>query len=302
MHFRVEKVPNNPDTRLHCKYVDLKGNSKIRSCQIPCLDEINYPSTVARYRQRMEQEIKEELGCQALEIRQQETTMATIEPYYYTHQVWSGTTNDSTDALAYSSISQTYQTYSIHTHSNNTLTYNSLLDTMRVLDNEIEIEIPLGKRVIAIKKAPNEGKIKITDEDIVKAVQNRIDEFKFNIITRRAERKAEDLLKSFISEVDFRNYTEKGYFVVKSGNKVYRIHKDKSRWVDMWEQKGEIIIPKNRLCTHTETRELPMADEVLSKLMLIRSGLIEQHSNLHPIDEDCIRLAKSQELILTGIN
>jgi hypothetical protein len=150
-----------------------------------------------------------------------------------------------------------------------------------------------GKRRLEIWKDDNGGELVITPEDMQQA---RVDYFKglrLQIITKRAEHKAEDLLKMFISEVDFRHYKERGFFLVKSGNKVYRIHKDSHKWIDMYEQQDSgLIVPKNRLCVHTATRDLPLADEALSKLMLIKSNKVIEHSNLHAIDSKPInRLA-----------
>lgn len=162
----------------------------------------------------------------------------------------------------------------------------------------IVVNLKLGRHTLQIVKDPNNGSIDITQEDIDKAKAEYIKTLGVNIIVKKAERKAEDLLKMFISEVDFRNYKEKGHFVVKSGDQVYRIWADKHKHVDMWERRQDgILIPKNRLCTHTQDRVLPVADEVVQKLMLIKSNRISQYANFHPIGGD-MKEVHEKELIL----
>ncbi len=151
----------------------------------------------------------------------------------------------------------------------------------------IPVNLKLGKHTLTImKKLEDGGAIDITQEDIDRAKQEYLGQARIHIITRKAERRAEDLLRTFISEVDFRDYKEKGYFTVKSGDKVFRIHKDSHKHIDMWEKDKDrgIFVPKNRLCVHTERRVCPPADEALTKLLLIRSGQVIDSANLHPID------------------
>ena len=148
---------------------------------------------------------------------------------------------------------------------------------------KIKIKYRDGRRELIIEKDYG-SEIEITPEDIVKARMDYIKNARINIISRRAETKAEELLKMLVSEVDFRNYKEKGYFTVRNGNKIYRIWKDSHKFIDCFERTEQgIIVPHNRLCTHTLTRELPKADEAVQKLMLIRSNRVFEHSNLHGV-------------------
>ena len=159
-------------------------------------------------------------------------------------------------------------------------------------------KLQVGKRMLVVEKEANvNGEIEITAEDIAKAKIDYIRGAKINIITRTAERKAEDLLKMFISEMDFRDYKQKGYFLVKSGDKLFKIYKDNHKMVDMWERrKGGLFVPQNRLCVHTQNRELPLADEVLSKLMLIKSNRIFDRSNLYSVIS--MENVKEKDLVL----
>ena len=147
----------------------------------------------------------------------------------------------------------------------------------------VTLKFKVGKRELVLHRelGTYQGEINIEEKDIEEAKVNYIREAKINIITRRAEVRAEDLLQSLIPEIDFRNYKEKGFFLVKQGNKVFRVWKDNHKYVDMFENESGIFVPKNRLCLHTATRELPLADEVVTKLMLIKSNRIVDRANLH---------------------
>lgn len=151
------------------------------------------------------------------------------------------------------------------------------------ISRRVRITYNDGKRKLFIDKDMSEN-IEITPADIEQAKINWWKDARINIITRVAETKAEKLLQMFISEVDFRNYKEKGFFTVKSGNRIFRIHKDTHKFIDMYEKDGAVFVPRNKLCVHTPTRDLPMADEALAKLLLIRDNSVIEHSNLHGID------------------
>ena len=177
---------------------------------------------------------------------------------------------------------------------------NSLPVSFSTFNRKQKVKIKVGKRFLVVEKTPNDnGEVEITDDDLKIAREQYYKDTQFTIITNRAERKAEDLLKMFVSEVDFRSYKKNGYFTVKQGNRVFRIWRDNHKWVDMWEkdEKSGLLTPKNRLCTHTATREIPLADEVVSKLMLIKSNRIQEHANFHSIDAD-MKECKESELVL----
>jgi len=164
-----------------------------------------------------------------------------------------------------------------------------------------KIKLRMGRRFLLIEKEQDEnGELVVDENDILAARERYYKDMQFNIISKRAERKAEDLLKMFVSEIDFRNYKKNGYFSVKQGNKIYRIWRDNHKWVDMWEkdEKTGLLVPKNRLCTHTEKRDIPLADEVVAKLMLIKSNRIHDHANFHAIDEDMKKVVEERELVL----
>ena len=160
----------------------------------------------------------------------------------------------------------------------------------------INVRLKLGKRTFVINKEIGEDDaIDITEEDIAKARGEYINSRRIQIITKKAENRSEDLLRMFVSEVDFRNYKEKGFFIVKSGDRVFKIYKDGHKHIDMWEKDKDrgLFVPKNRLCVHTEKRTLPSADEALAKLLLIRSGKVLESANAHgfdgvPVEENLI--------------
>lgn len=162
----------------------------------------------------------------------------------------------------------------------------------------INVKFKLGKHTLSVMKTVGEdGSIEITDEDMRRAKDEYLQGRRVQIITRKAESKAEDLLRMFISEVDFRNYKDKGFFTVKAGDKIFRIWKDGHKHIDMWERDSNrgLFVPKNRLCVHTERRVCPPADEALTKLLLIRSGRVIESANLHPHEE---KEYKESELVL----
>lgn len=167
-------------------------------------------------------------------------------------------------------------------------------DTSRITRTKIVYND--GKRKLIIEKDVN-FEIEITPADIQKAREDYWRGARINIIAKKAEARAEDLLKMFISDIDFRNYQEKGFFTVKSGNRIFKIHKDTHKHIDMYEKEGELFVPRNRLCTHTPTRELPRADEAFQKLMLIRSNKVIEHSNLHGAS-DLKPVREMEELLL----
>lgn len=300
MEFHIKETLSSLTQEIILDYIDLHGQRKCFSRNIPtsysCTENINYYDYI---KESMEREVREELADQAMQISSQlneRRSMVGIDNY-----VISPLRPNASNWLS----------ASILYDSDTTVTVADPIKCgyypSETWEHEIEINVPLGKRSVTIKKKHKVGeKIVITEQDIVKAMQEKIEECKFQIITKRAERRAEDLLRSFISEVDFRNYKEKGYFLVKSGNRLFKIYKDKNKWCDMWEEDSEgIFVPRNRLCTHTQTKDLPEADEAIAKLMLVRSNRIIDHANLHPIDnfgayyigEQMNRL-KAKELVL----
>lgn len=225
--------------------------------------------------------IKDALLAKAkAEIRQEvERTAQMVVPQYYHPYGRTGTYDTATGA-----VTTTTATY----YYGDNCVPNELpvsWDT-RVIVKRIKIKHRIGKKLLEIEAdVDGGGEVEITEQDIDKAKIDYLKTAKINIITRNAENKAEDLLKMFISEIDFRDYKQKGYFTVKAGDRAFRIHRDKHKHIDMWE-KGQngVFMPKNRLCSHTERRELPYADEALQKLMLVRSNRIIEHSNLHSAD------------------
>lgn len=281
MRFEVIQRQNNFYVEVRCEYHDaLTGEPRLKSRSLP-MYEIQENTTALDYtKEHLRREVKRELGEQMAEF-QQHYNQLPVHMHTWNMQSTGSLSNnymgvDSCSTPAYG-----------HTYVRLSNTSGMWNEGGEDTSPEIEIEFPLGKRILTMKKRTENGKIKVTMEDIGNAISGAKDQFKFNIITNRAERRAEDLLQSMISEIDFRNYKEKGFFTCQDNGKMYRIYKDKNKWVDLWEAKeveAEIIWqPKNRLCTHTEKRELPDADEALSKLMLIRSGKLLEHANAHSI-------------------
>ncbi len=307
MEWSVQDRTSTGEKSVTLTYQDLAGRVKQLTKVISAGPEVGLELNIYlnHIQSRMTRQVKDELGEQAIELqrnqplRSQDMISPSLDDYlearYYTGQSTSATLLDTNQYWTNSTLTSNY-----------TVTYNSLggtiigADPVDPIGREIEVELPLGKRTIVVKKALDGNRLKVNLEDVDKAIEDCKEQFMFNISVRKAERKAEDLLKSFISEVDFRNYKERGYFTVEVNNKVYRIHRDKRKFVDLWEKQDGILVPKNRLCSHTQSREIPHADEALSKLLMVRSGQIEQYSNFHAIDEDMNRLAKSSELILCG--
>ena len=163
--------------------------------------------------------------------------------------------------------------------------------------HRIKITYKDGNKKLIIEKDANDGEMEVTPEDIMQARANWYKGMKLQIITKKAETKAEDLLKMFISEIDFRNYKQKGFFTVRSGNKIFRIWKDNHKQIDMYQKEGGLFVPKNRLCVHTAERELPLADEALAKLMLIKSNRVFDQSNAHSAS-DLKPIKNVEELVL----
>ena len=333
MEFKISRREDRYSTQVGCRFRGIDGRMN------QCVQEIHGhevdPNAIEYAKRNLERQANEMLQQQAIQqsrmLEQRiNPPMATAdyEPVFYrpgTRYVAIAASTDASDSLFYTNATDTSATLTqahledayrhLTVYGNATIGIDpaygvspTFIDTRATIDGlEIEVEVPVGKRSITVKTTIKNGKIQITEHDIVKATQALIEQKRFTIITNRAERRAEDLLRSMISDIDFRSYKEKGFFIVKSGNRVFRIYKDKSKWIDMWEQDHirRDFAPKNRLCTHTQTRDLPDADEALSKLLLIRSGSVIQHSNLHSakdgyghyIGEPMNRL-KEKELIL----
>lgn len=172
---------------------------------------------------------------------------------------------------------------------------NELADKVFNNPRLIFVNLKFGNKTLTITKKLVDGmNVDITQDDIDRAKGEYFKGKKIQIITRKADRKAEDLLKMFISEVDFRGFKEKGYFIVKRGNHAYKVWRDGHKQIETYEKtEGGLYVPKNRLCVHTERRVCPAADEALTKLLLIRSGKVEESANAHPIDS-----SMEKELVL----
>jgi len=300
MEFMVEhSSPSNPfHGQISCRYMDLiTGETKIRTQAFLHDREDRAEWYVDRVKEQMKREITQELGQQAVEI-QEHRQMATLNNHTHTMVTYATPEQHWQDAVQYQRMYQhgvfgtalsdtTAQMYTQVQMSTALPIHFMGIDPCGPVESEIEIEFPLGKRMLTMRKKAENGKVVVTMEDIGKAITDGKEQFMFSIHAKKAENRAENLLQTMISEIDFRNYKEKGYFTCQENGKLYRIYKDKSKWVDLWEAKevkAELIWqPKNRLCTHTESRDLPDADEALSKLMLIRSGRIIEHANLHPV-------------------
>ena len=293
MEFRVSQDPNAFCHTIECRYRDMLGNDKVLCRSIPHADLINggpAGEVLEFIKHRMRTEISHELGDQAVQVQEQQ-----VMPYYQavtnyatTYMNYWEPGTGSTVGIGNQIAGGNYQATAQYAQIINTQNWPGVVGGMASNELEVEIDFPLGKRTLTMKKKADGNRIKVSLEDIDAAIDGARDQFKFQIVTNRAERRAESLLQSMISEIDFRNYKQQGYFVCREGNKLFRIYKDKNKWVDMWEAKeveAELIWqPKNRLCTHTATRELPDADEALSKLLLARSGRLIEHANLHAYD------------------
>lgn len=293
MNFSIRPV-DFQQTEVALRYVLPNGEHKI-VCQRVTADlltqrDVNAQANMIEYvkdalKDKAEKEIKDYVRQHAQEGRG-------LMPFAYTAYAadW--------DCGATGGANNAYGTYTYATDAAST-TYNSFvryvqgdyeanvvvggsggncIQTQQI--NRTKIVYKDGNRKLVIEKDVN-FEIEITPEDIQKARIAYWKDARINIISKRAETRAEELLRSFISEVDFRNYQEKGFFTVKSGNRIFKIHKDIHKHIDMYEKEGELFVPRNRLCTHTPTRELPKADEAFQKLMLIRSNKVIEHSNLH---------------------
>jgi hypothetical protein len=63
------------------------------------------------------------------------------------------------------------------------------------------------------------------------------------------------------------------------------------------EEDTGFLIPENQLCVHTPKRELPLADETLAKVMLIRSNMVLERANVHSVASH-MRCVEKAELLL----
>lgn len=148
--------------------------------------------------------------------------------------------------------------------------------------SKVHVRLKIGRHTLIIEKDYSGSDIDVTQEDIDKAKVDFIKSLNVSFIVKKSERKAENLLRSFVSEIDFRNYKEKGYFEVRNGNHLFRINKESSSMIDTWEKSNNcVFIPKNRLCVQPNKSGLPASDIALQRLMLIRSGKIFDIANKH---------------------
>jgi hypothetical protein len=288
MNFSIRPV-DFQQTEVALRYVLPNGEHKI-VCQRVTADlltqrDVNAQSNLIAYvkdalKDKAEKDVKDYVRQHAQEGR---GLMPTLYDDNGTAGAMTGwydvATNAGTSTVPYATYRYAYEYgYRGSTVISPTPTQGENYDTSRVTRTKIVYND--GKRKLIIEKDVN-FEIEITPEDIQQARINYWKGARINIISKRAETKAEELLKMFISDIDFRNYQEKGFFTVKSGNRIFKIHKDTHKHIDMYEKEGELFVPRNRLCTHTENRELPRADEAFQKLMLIRSNKVIEHSNLH---------------------
>ena len=160
----------------------------------------------------------------------------------------------------------------------------------------IKLKFKIGKRTLEVSKTLDGDSMELSEQDIDEAKVEYIRSARIAIITRKADKRADELLSGFISEVDFRNYQERGFFTVKQGNRLFRIYKDKHKKIDMWEREGNLFVPKNRLCVHTQKKDLPDGDEALARLLLVRSGGLMNLANKW--DSGGMETANEEELVL----
>lgn len=164
---------------------------------------------------------------------------------------------------------------------------------------DICIKFKDGNRMLVVKKAYAEA-IEITQEDVDAAKADWWKEARISVLEYKAEKKAEKLLAGFISELDFRNYKEKGFFVLRQGGKVYKIWRDTHKWIETYrvEEDTGFLVPENQLCVHTPKRELPLADEALAKVMLIRSNMVLERATVHSVASHMRRVEKAELLLV----
>lgn len=205
---------------------------------------------------------------------------------------------DYTPTQWYANSTATNDNWTWATDNSTSLTSDSINSLYRnAWQSEVTIKLRVGNRVLEIKKSVDGGEAEVTDEDIEKAKIDFLRKAKITILTKRAERKSEELLRGFISDIDFRNYKQRGYFTVKQGDKLYRIYRNKSEKVDHWERNERgVFVPKSRLCVHTQQLDLPAGDEALARLLLIRSGGIDRLANKWKADG--LEEIKESELVL----
>ena len=88
---------------------------------------------------------------------------------------------------------------------------------------------------------------------------------------KNAEKKAKKLLMGLISKADYRKFCDLGYIDVegKSG-KLYRI--EPGCQVKVFESKTKLNIYIDSLCILTEDTNLPLADEVIWKKLMVEAN------------------------------
>ena len=282
----TRRVDSNLEEVVTLDFDTAKGRART-SIRVPHNEMLNNPY--------LENEVKANLERKAAEYIVQEGNMVGTGFGY-------GGAGYYTSIASYGGNATTY-TPAYGPWVDNQISYGSINQISNSLSKKfvLNVRIKWGRHTLTVCKSVELGaadNVDITQEDIDAARVNYIKNLNTIILVKKAERKAEDLLKMFISEVDFRNYKEKGYFNVRSGDRLFKIYKDHHKWVDTWERKEDgLFVPKNRLCTHTATRELPLADEAIQKLMLIRSNRIEEFSNAHSIENDMKEIHES-DLVL----
>ena len=289
MKISIVNSPYDCSKYVVANYYDTHGTPKTMQTKVTDIEAMNSPVNILEQAKihltrKVQQDVERSMG------------MGTVDyPSYYsqvrytanagtlTTNSWDGTTTALDNSMYYTTATINYD-------------YPGSWQ-MTSSKRSIKIKFKSGKRTLIIEKDLGSDDVEVTPEDIEKAKVDYIRDARINIITRKADRKAEDLLKMFVSEIDFRSYKENGYFTVKNGNRLFRIWKDNHKFVDVWEKDKGVFKPKNRLCTHTKDRSLPLADEVVQKLMLIKTNRIVEFANSHPIDNSMSEL-KEDSLIL----
>jgi len=158
-------------------------------------------------------------------------------------------------------------------------------------------------------KTKNEIVTEDSIEEIIKEKRRQkwiqqLREKRLTIKLQKAENRGLTLLERLIDQQQVKSYLEKGYIDINSldNTKVYRIFKDDSQFIKVYEKKPQLVVSKNikealttaqkmkkmdefvlngetfilkrTVCTHHRNQqEIPQVDAVISKIIHLRSNM-----------------------------
>lgn len=282
MRIRDYELPDVCQRRTQVEYYRPNGERRVIATQVGMDDLENDP----RYQQQQMLHVKNQIIRDVSE--QVNKQMATVSPNY----IWYDDSSQVyTNTVTNTSIGSEWITY-----DNVRNAYNNIYGQVPQ-SRTIKLKFKVGKRMLEVSKSLDGDSMELSESDIEEAKVEYIRQAKVQIITRKSEERSETLLRSFVSELDFRSYKQNGFFTVRKGNQLFRIYKDRNAKIDCWERNDRgLFMPKSRLCVGTSRKELPSGDEALARLLLVRSGGVEKLANRWAADG--LEAIEEKELVI----